>query len=139
MASGAELASHRLAMDAERWIVLIALGGLAGALGQLGRVIVGLKKLAEEAAATGKSYDELVEPARLTMSIAIGFTAGALAALLAKDATDPTITFEQVLAFAGAGYAGADFIEGAMRSVVPSSAGGTAAAPAAVTGDGYVG
>ncbi len=127
-------------MDAERWIVLLVLGGIAGALGQIARVIVGLKKLSEEAAAAGKPCNELLEPARLAMSVAIGFTAGALAALLAKDATDPTITFQQVLAFAGAGYAGADFIEGAMRSAVPSSAAGTAAAPAAaVSDDGYVG
>jgi len=125
-------------MNIERWLLLIALGGLAGALGQVGRVIVGLKKLGDEAAAVGKSCSDLVEPSRLFVSLVIGFTAGALAALLAKDVTDPSISLQQILAFAGAGYAGADFIEGAMSRVTPSTVpgGGTAAA---VTGDGYVG
>lgn len=126
-------------MDAERWIVLLVLGGLAGALGQLGRVIIGLKKVADEAAAAGKTYSDLLDPARLLMSIAIGFTAGALAAVLAKNVTDPQISLEQILAFAGAGYAGADFIEGAMRSGVPGSTGMTGAATGSVTGDGYMG
>ena len=126
-------------MNIERWLLLIALGGLAGTLGQVGRVIVGLKKLGEEAAAAGKACSDLVEPSRLLVSLVIGFTAGALAALLAKDVTDPNISLEQILAFAGAGYAGADFIEGAVSRTVPSSATSGAGATAAVTGDGYVG
>ena len=65
--------------------------------------------------------------------------AGALAAVLAKNVTDPQISLEQILAFAGAGYAGADFIEGAMRSGVPGSTGTTGAATGSVTGDGYMG
>ena len=124
-------------MDANQWIVLIVLGGLAGALGQLGRAIVGLKKAADEAASTDKSYSDVFEPGRLVMSIAIGFTAGALAALLAKDVNDPKISFEQVLAFAGAGYAGADFIEGAMHNISASAT--TTAAGGSAGGDGYVG
>jgi hypothetical protein len=125
-------------MDVERWIGLILLGGLAGALGQVGRVIVGLKKVSEEAAAAGKATNELIEPARLFISIAIGFTAGALAAVLTKGVDGQDITPQQILGFAGAGYTGADFVEGAMRSVgSPSSAGATTTA--SVSNDGYVG
>lgn len=125
-------------MHVERWILLIALGGLAGALGQVGRVIVGLKKLGDEAQASGKSCSDLIEPSRLFVSLVIGFTAGALAALLAKDVTNPDITLQQILAFAGAGYAGADFIEGAMSSV-PASKTATGDGQATATADGYAG
>jgi len=125
-------------MHVERWILLIALGGLAGALGQVGRIIVGLKKVADEAQASGKSCSDLIEPSRLFVSLVIGFTAGALSALLAKDVTDPNVTLQQILAFAGAGYAGADFIEGAMSSV-PGSRTASAATQASTTADGYVG
>jgi hypothetical protein len=126
-------------MDVERWIGLILLGGLAGALGQVGRVIVGLKKVSEEAAAAGRATNELVEPARLFISIALGFTAGALAAVLAQGVDSQEITPQQILGFAGAGYTGADFVEGAMRSVGSPSSAATTTTPASVTNDGYVG
>jgi hypothetical protein len=125
-------------MNVERWLLLIALGGVAGALGQVGRVIVGLKKLATEAKDSGKSCSDLIEPARLVVSIIIGFTAGAFSALLAQDVKNPEVTLQQILAFAGAGYAGADFIEGAMSSV-SSPKGSIETANAAITADGYVG
>ena len=125
-------------MHVERWLMLIALGGLAGMLGQVGRIIVGLKKLSSEAEASGKSCSDLIEPSRLVVSLVIGFTAGAFAAILAKDVNDPDVTLQQILAFAGAGYAGADFIEGAMSGVSPSTA-PASAAQAAATADGYVG
>lgn len=106
-------------MQANQWIQLVLLGGVAGAIGQIARTLVGLKKLGEEATALGRSRSQLIEPSRLVISVVIGFTAGALAAMLAKvDLTN--VPLEQMLAFAGAGYAGADFIEGALTSVAPA-------------------
>lgn len=111
------------------WIVLIMLGGLTGALGQSARVLVGFKKLDDQAALEGKDRTQLMSTSRLVVSIGIGFTAGALAALFAKP-NPASINLDQLLAFAAAGYAGADFIEGVMTRVVPS-------APAAAGTVGY--
>jgi hypothetical protein len=96
------------------WLLLLLLGGLAGAIGQLARVIVGLKKVNDVAEAKDVSSAELIEPARLFTSIAIGFTAGALASMAIADEA-LRLTTQQVLGLAAAGYAGADFIEGFMK------------------------
>ena len=107
-----------------QWIEVIVLGGLAGALGQGARTIVGLKKMGDTAAAEGKTSKEMFEATRLLVSLAIGFTAGALAAVLTvENLVKGAVTMEQILAFAAAGYAGADFIEGAMSRFVPNAAG----------------
>ena len=103
------------------WILLIILGGLAGALGQSARVLVGIKKLDDQVAVLeGKSHEDLLSVSRLIISIVIGFVAGALAALTTKH-DQATLTSDQILAFMAAGYAGADFIEGAMMRFVPKS------------------
>jgi hypothetical protein len=105
--------STDVVMSAQDWIWLICLGGLAGALGQVARIVVGLKKANEDAAEAGAKLNEVFEASRLVISIVIGATAGALAAItvqpdLAKIGT------ETIVALAGAGYSGADFIEGIM-------------------------
>jgi len=106
------------AHSALEWLQILFLGGIAGMLGQGARVIVGMKKLSEEAAAKGTETKDLVEPSRLMISLLIGFTAGALAALSSVSGANDIGT-QQVLALAGAGYAGADFIEGAMSRFQP--------------------
>jgi hypothetical protein len=123
-----------------QWIEVIVLGGLAGALGQGARAIVGLKKLGDEAAAEGRSSKELFEATRLFISLAIGFTAGALAAVLTvENLATGRVTMEQILAFAAAGYAGADFIEGAMSRFVPGAADAASAAVKTKAADEYLG
>lgn len=118
-------------LDAAQWILIIILGGLAGALGQSTRVVIGLKKLDDQAAAEGKTREDLFKSSRIMISLVIGFTAGALAALLAR--IDPkSIQVEQLLAFAAAGYTGADFIEGVMNRITPSTASPGAVRPAAL-------
>lgn len=102
---------------ATEWILLILLGGLAGAAGQMARVVIGLKKLNETAEVANVPAKNLIEPARLFTSLAIGFTAGALAAMSIQ--TDMKLTGQQVLALAATGYAGADFIEGMMSKLTP--------------------
>ncbi len=104
-------------LTAAQWIQLIVLGGIVGAAGQGARAIVGLKKAGDEAAASGKEWHEEIIVSRLVISLAIGFIAGALAAVLAGINLD-RVTLQQVLALAAAGYAGADFIEGAMSKFV---------------------
>lgn len=124
-------------MPAQDWLLIICLGGLAGALGQLARVIVGLKKAQDEAAGSGASLKAVFETSRMVVSIALGFTAGALAAVTVKPSVG-SIPTETIIAFAAAGYSGADFIEGLMSKQLAKitgggaqGAGGQAAAPAA--------
>lgn len=117
-------------MAAQAWIVLIALGGLAGMIGQMARIVVGLKKAQEEAAAQGAALKDVFETSRLSVSLAIGFTAGALAAITVRP-SDP-IAPDVVVAFAAAGYSGADFIEGLMSKQLAKITGGTGVAPVTV-------
>jgi len=105
-------------LTAAQWIQLIILGGIVGAAGQGTRTIIGLKKAGDEAAAAGKQWHDEIIVSRLVISLAIGFVAGALAGVLAGMNLD-RVTLQQILALAAAGYAGADFIEGAMSKFVP--------------------
>ena len=105
-------------LTANEWIQLLILGGILGTVGQGARVIVGLKKLSDEAAAAGEERQSLMVVSRLVISIALGFIAGALAAVLAGIKLSE-VSLQQVLALAAAGYVGADFIEGAMARFVP--------------------
>ena len=57
----------------------ILFGGLLGVLGQMIRVVIGLKKLYEDAAAQHVTFGSLFRPSQLMISLLIGFTAGALA------------------------------------------------------------
>lgn len=122
-------------MSALQWLQILGLGSLAGAIGQMARVAVGLGKLSVDPARGGSSLSESIEPSRLLISIAIGSTAGALTALFGGfNVTD--ISPEQVAGLAAAGYAGADAIEGLTLRL----AGRTSSAPAARNEDDtYVG
>ena len=88
--------------------------------GQGIRVIVGLKKAAESAQAAGSTLKQDFNGARLLVSLLIGAIAGVLAALPFISQAE-TITYQTLVALLGAGYAGADFIEGFMRKAVPDS------------------
>lgn len=109
-------------LDALGWIQVLTLGGFAGALGQLMRVVVGMRKLGQEASALGTTRESLLSSSRLVISVALGATAGA-AAGVASGMNPAAVSSQQFLALVGAGYAGADFIEGAIGKVIPS--GGT--------------
>ena len=105
------------------WLQLLGLGGLVGALGQGIRTLVGLKKINDAASGTSGKTSDMIDGGRLIVSLAVGFVAGALAAIgIVNDLTK--VTSQQIFALAAAGYAGADFIEGFVRRV-----GGTSAAP----------
>jgi hypothetical protein len=116
---------------AAEWLQLLMLGGLVGAVGQGARVVVGLKKVWDEASAAGQSCHEYVVTSRLVLSLALGSIAGALAAaLVGVDLSQ--VSLPQILALAAAGYAGADFIEGAMSRFVPKVSSGAKEATGAV-------
>lgn len=107
--------------DAVAWFQLLTLGGLAGAMGQAIRVIVGIKKLNDQASNANLSLAAMIVPSQLVVSLLIGFVAGALASSqLISDLAH--ISSQQIFALSAAGYAGADFIEGFMTRVTPATA-----------------
>jgi hypothetical protein len=108
------------AYDAVEWVQLLGLGGLAGALGQGARTIVGLKKLSDAASAANVETSELIVASKIFVSLAIGFVAGALAAIgLVDNLKD--IPGEQIFALVAAGYGGTDIIEGLISRVPGTS------------------
>ena len=114
-------------MDVQKLLFLILLGLVAGALGQALRVVVGVKKASEEAAAGHQTLKQAgIDFGRIGLSLLIGAVAGALAILgstgFSATAAD-TITPQLFFGVLGAGYAGADFIEGFIRKQVPALGG----------------
>lgn len=110
-------------------LTLIALGGLLGAFGQGLRVVVGLKKVYDQAHADRKAFVELFETSKLIVSLFIGFLAGGIAILFMDK---PAMGKELYTMLIGAGYAGADFIEGFVQKTLP---GAGAASPAPGAGE----
>ena len=106
-------------LDATTWMQLIGLGAMMGALGQAIRAIVGLKKVNDAVSNTSTSVSEAIDPSRMVTSLVIGAIAGSLAAVSLIDDVGK-IASAQIVALLGAGYSGADFIEGFMSRVTPS-------------------
>jgi hypothetical protein len=106
------------AMD---WLSLVALGAVAGAVGQSARAIVGLKK-ANDSAPAGTTLGDNFDASRLLFSLLIGAVAGVLAGVGTVHDLDH-ISTELFLGLVAAGYGGADFIEGFMLKNMPNAGG----------------
>lgn len=106
-------------MSANDWLLLIGLGAASGIIGQVARMIVGLKKMTDKARTAGVASDQLFRRDKLLISLLIGAVAGAIAAI-STTSGETAIGKDFVLALAAAGYAGADFIEGVMKRFVPA-------------------
>ncbi len=115
------------------WITLILLGGLLGTVGKGIRVVVGLKKVNDQAIQEKKDFSTLFSASTLFFSLLIGFIAGALGMLSLPDVDPSKLDTKQVLLpLLGIGYAGADFIEGFVRKNTAQFSGVSAGpAPAA--------
>lgn len=111
-------------MEHSDWIMLILLGGLLGALGQAVRSAMGTYKAVSRQNAVNKQ-DASISGQRLIYTILGGACAGALAAisldLVTSGASTGQLTPEAIGAIIAAGYAGTDFIEGFIRSRIPSA------------------
>jgi hypothetical protein len=107
--------------SAYEWLQLISLGGLSGMLGQGARTLIGFKKL-HDVASAASGVSDMIAADRLLVSLATGFIAGGLAAVTTIQNLQglQNVALEQILAFAGAGYVGADFIEGLISRVAPA-------------------
>lgn len=99
--------------DPLQWLPILGLGALMGAIGQVVRMIVGMKKLSDTATQAAKPLADCIEPSRMVVSLVLGAAAGALAAIGIGSAFSEGSLFT----IAAAGYSGADFIEGFARRV----------------------
>lgn len=111
-------------MTSESLLINLLLSGLLGLIGQGIRVIIGLKKLQDEASTkdsqdTKTVFNQLFDSRQIWISLLIGFIAGCLANLSRKE--DAPIDREVELAIIAAGYAGTDFIEGVFKKILPNA------------------
>jgi F0F1-type ATP synthase membrane subunit c/vacuolar-type H+-ATPase subunit K len=120
-----------MSASAADWINLILLGGLLGAVGQGIRVVVGLKKVNDQALQEKKEFSALFSPATLIVSLLVGFIAGVLGILSLPNVNVAKLDPNQVLLpLLGIGYAGADFIEGFVKKNTAQFTGGKPAGSA---------
>jgi hypothetical protein len=110
-------------MDAADWILALVLGGILGMIGQGIRVVVGLKKLNDQALEANQTFSEIFQGSVLAISLLIGFIAGALAMIgVSEIFVETKPSKELILTLIAAGYAGTDFIEGFIKKYLPVSA-----------------
>jgi zinc transporter ZupT len=112
-------------MTSSATLAFFAIGALLGATGQLGRVVVGMKKQMD-AADQDSAKKDWFNVKKLVISVLFGMLAGIMTALAQYDAS-VEITKSLLLGFAGAGYAGADVVEGLFQKWLPQ---GMAVTPA---------
>ena len=105
-------------------LILILLGGLLGAFGQGMRVVVGLKKMYDQANRQNAEFTAQFSSSKLMISLFIGFLAGGIGILTMEQ---PKLGKELYLTLLGIGYAGADFIEGFVKKSLPGGAAQAAA------------
>lgn len=107
-------------MDAIQTLSFVALGGLLGAIGQALRAAIGIKKEWEDPKNSGKRMKEWFDTKEFVISFILGAIAGILAAL-SEYASDVHLTKNLLFGFLAAGYAGADFIGGLMKKLLPAT------------------
>lgn len=93
--------------------------------GQILRIVVGLKKMNDEAAKKQISAKSLFMPSSLVISLFIGFLAGVLAIIslssFKSDFFNDQNAKQVMMAIMTAGYAGTDFIEGFIAKYLPTA------------------
>ena len=126
----------------EKLLVQLMLGAILGVMGQMIRVVIGLKKHGDRSAAAqmsrsargspqspsagevqksqGSPDSFLIDSGRIDGNRLLrGFLIGALAGGLLAIGMDPVWGREQILMFLATGYAGTDFIEGFIKRYLP--------------------
>ena len=97
----------------------LILGGILGMVGQGMRVIVGLKKIYESLEGD-QQLGSKMDWSRLSVSLVIGFIAGAFGMILKIDyetVSTMVMTKDFMLSIIAIGYMGVDFIEGMMKNL----------------------
>lgn len=101
-------------MDMYTTLISTLFAAVLGLLGQGLRAAAGLKKQADLAAATGRSFKDLFDATALGLSLGIGALAGIAGYIALQYGTDAGADLRNgtvVLGIISAGYSGADFIE----------------------------
>ena len=96
-------------------LVYVVLGVVLGCIGQLIRVVVGMKKQLDK----DPNWNNWFKPSQLAVTILLAMAIGAIAgvlSVLSASSLGPTITRSFMLSIIGAGYSGTDFIEGMMTT-----------------------
>jgi hypothetical protein len=109
-------------MHCDVWSVLgtLLLAAFLGIVGQLIRIVAGLKKESDRAKAANQPFGERFSAPQLWISLGISLAVGAIAGVLsALQATDIQSSKGAMLALIGAGYSGTDFIEAFMKKALP--------------------
>jgi hypothetical protein len=97
-------------------LIIIILGAILGMVGQGMRVIVGIKKVGDDATNSGQEQKDLIKTGQIVLSLFLAFAIGAVAGVLAAVGSEEIeFTKSTVIAFIAAGYAGTDFIEGFIK------------------------
>lgn len=126
-------------MIASDLILVLAVGGLLGMVGQAIRTIVGLKKVYDQSVRQNTAFGELFQSNQIALSLLIGFVAGILGIIGFFDPASTKFTKDMLLTLIGIGYAGSDFIEGFIKKYLPSDSApaqpAAAGAPPAQAGD----
>jgi hypothetical protein len=107
-------------MDVYSVLGYLLLGGLLGAIGQIIRVIVGLKKSFDETTQDKdqpKKYKDVIDVQRLIVSPILAFIIGVVAGVLGtigyiNNSVPKVITSDYIVMIIGIGYAITGFIEG---------------------------
>lgn len=117
-----------MTMNASQWLTLVSFGALLGAVGQMLRVVPGLKKLNDESHAMGVDPRAAFSAAKLFVSLLIGALAGVVGAISLGVKPDDALNSGVIVQLMAIGYAGADFIEAFMQKQLPGGAAIAAAA-----------
>lgn len=118
-------------MEISDWLLHLGCAALMGMAGQFGRAVIGLKKLSAENERSGLAPMAGFAPGQLVATLFVGALAGMLAMLLLVDpATGIKASKDLIVGLMAAGYAGTDFIEGALGKLLPGASPPVAAAAA---------
>jgi len=98
------------------------LAAFLGIIGQLIRVVAGLKKECDQASAAGETLSSRFNAQQLVISLLLSLAIGAIAGVLSGIQVVDIHDTKGIMALISAGYAGTDFIEAFMKRSLPSNA-----------------
>jgi len=110
-------------MNDQEWTILgnVLLGAFLGVVGQLIRVVAGLKKQTDLADAAQQTLNQRFSAQQLFTSLGIAVAVGAIAGVLSSIQATDIRNEAAMLAVLGAGYSGTDFIEAFTKKALPGS------------------
>jgi hypothetical protein len=109
-------------------LAYLVIGGIMGMLGQGARAVIGLRGTSDAAKAISANPIDLIQAGRLIASCLTGFLIGLAAALVSLKSGDMTSllnnlpSWQTLLGWFAAGYAGTDFLEGFVAAYAPQGA-----------------